>query len=138
MFAVIFYSAGNLCGNALAAGILLFADWQVRNSKNKDAGKKIVLNHDLQMMLVIGAWFRFYWGASPPAVWEVPNKFASGLACIDVLTAPFLWMFVWWRLRSYDAEGSPKLPWYVQWPFLTFFFLRGWIELAEFRSLQAV
>ncbi len=117
----IFCSVGNICGNPVAAGVLLFADWQVRNSHNKDAiaGKKILLSHDMQVMLVIGAWLRLYWGTSSPAVWEVPNKFAGGLACIDVFTAPFLWMLVWWRLRSYDV-GSPKLPIYVQWPFLLF------------------
>ncbi len=122
-----FYIAGNVSGNMVAAVILLVADWRTRStpeigSIRKDPGR-IVLSRDVLVMRVIGAWLRVYWGMSPPSVWDLSNKFYSLVTCIDVLSAPLLWMLVWWRLGSNALRGSwcdPKLPWYVGWPFLSF------------------
>ncbi|CAD7958728.1 unnamed protein product [Amoebophrya sp. A120] len=107
---VFFYVLAN--GFFLLAGLLLLRDSTRKNEYGKPV--QVMVARDTQIMFFLGTLLRFYWSASPPAVWSNEGPIVRTLCQADICISPIVWgcvlAFVAMQQTKYCESLSLPLP----------------------------
>ncbi|CAD7975309.1 unnamed protein product [Amoebophrya sp. A25] len=106
---VLFYVIANGC--FLLAGIMLLFEKHRMAEKSDQWSKpqEVMVARDTQIMFFIGTLLRFYWSASPPAVWSNESDLVKILCKLDITMSPIVWGAVCWHVARNQVKYTQSL-----------------------------
>lgn len=123
---MLLYVMSNTCSSIAASLLLWFYYNPKRNAASgggdgSETNRKpmdVMINRDMQIMLMIGAFARWYWSCSPTPVWTGEPTWIQWISIFDVFSQPLLWTIVV-ILVGMRQEKFRNAPLHFSWPVMT-------------------
>ncbi|CAD7950297.1 unnamed protein product [Amoebophrya sp. A120] len=86
---IVIYLLGNWC--CIGAASIIIYNFIIRRGHCKDSERDLQISKDMQLMLFLGTFVRFYWSMSPPPIWSEEPVPIQWVSIFDLIFSILMW-----------------------------------------------